>query len=508
MGRAAPVEASDVWNVAEALLQDGVAPTGERIRQRLGRASREQIGAHLDAWFMQLGPRLSAPADPGSAQPLPEAVLEAASELWRAACGAAQAQAAARIDTLEEEIERLHQDAAARVAAMTATEHALRRSVDEALADADLMRQQAAQLQVTVQLHRDELALSSTDRDAFRDQVAQLAQRLLEQEQAFDDERRATAIEHARREAALRESIAEANGRHEEAEEAAQHARELRAALDERDEELGRLVEGLAAARGDVERLERLWQESTDRLQHQAHEFEAVRRDFDQRHAATEQRLLADVDRAREEAGHVYLKLVAAEQERQEYADLGAALAADDQAHRQAIALASARTEESVRRAEALEAELASRNAELGKLREQLGASVSKAAQLDATLQLVRDADQAKAEQLTASHALIRELEAQAEAAPSATDAAAAAAAAQERLDEIAGPVEASEIERLQAELDEVKGQLWAADAQCRTLMRSLAAQRTGLTSIGSSLAGHAAERMRQSAPQRIPRDA
>ena len=89
------IQYEDVAQAADALLQDGLRPTIERIRLHIGRGSPNTVSPMLEQWFSGLGERLGGAG--GRAQQgadgLPDSVLKAASALWTTARDAAHAQA-------------------------------------------------------------------------------------------------------------------------------------------------------------------------------------------------------------------------------------------------------------------------------------------------------------------------------------------------------------------------------------------------------------------------------
>nr|WP_315491520.1 DNA-binding protein [uncultured Rhodoferax sp.] len=87
------VQQEDVWGAADALIGEGLRPTIERVRQKMGRGSPNTVSPMLEAWFATLGPRLAlggAKADEGGP---PTAVRQAMAKLWDIALSSAQHQA-------------------------------------------------------------------------------------------------------------------------------------------------------------------------------------------------------------------------------------------------------------------------------------------------------------------------------------------------------------------------------------------------------------------------------
>ncbi|MBY0453304.1 MAG: DNA-binding protein [Burkholderiaceae bacterium] len=91
------IQYEDVAHAADALLQEGLRPTIERIRMRIGRGSPNTVSPMLEQWFSGLGQRLNSTLGvekiSASDNDLPNSVLQAATALWVAARQQAQEQA-------------------------------------------------------------------------------------------------------------------------------------------------------------------------------------------------------------------------------------------------------------------------------------------------------------------------------------------------------------------------------------------------------------------------------
>jgi chromosome segregation ATPase len=87
------VQQDEIWAAADALLKDGLRPTIERVRQKMGRGSPNTVSPMLEAWFASLGPRLDATPAQEEAGHLPEPVWQSMTQLWDTAMLSARAQA-------------------------------------------------------------------------------------------------------------------------------------------------------------------------------------------------------------------------------------------------------------------------------------------------------------------------------------------------------------------------------------------------------------------------------
>lgn len=87
------VQQDEIWAAADALLKDGLRPTIERVRQKMGRGSPNTVSPMLEAWFASLGPRLDATPTQNEAGHLPAPVWQSMTRLWDTAMLLAHEQA-------------------------------------------------------------------------------------------------------------------------------------------------------------------------------------------------------------------------------------------------------------------------------------------------------------------------------------------------------------------------------------------------------------------------------
>ena len=90
------IQEPQVWEAADALLHEGLRPTIERVRQKIGSGSPNTVSPMLERWFATLGQRLgglgASLANPsnlsasrvthGEANQLPLTILQAAEQFW------------------------------------------------------------------------------------------------------------------------------------------------------------------------------------------------------------------------------------------------------------------------------------------------------------------------------------------------------------------------------------------------------------------------------------------
>lgn len=92
---------------ADELLKEGVRPTQQNVRARMGSGSITTINKALSAWWSELGERLKV----NSQHPMiPDPVAESASKLWVQALAYAEKHLEERRDELEREYSKLKRE--------------------------------------------------------------------------------------------------------------------------------------------------------------------------------------------------------------------------------------------------------------------------------------------------------------------------------------------------------------------------------------------------------------
>lgn len=159
------VQQEEVWAAADALVADGLRPTIERVRQKIGRGSPNTVSPMLEGWFATLGSRLKGDASLGSAQDLPVPVAKAAVELWKVAQAAANSEAVERLAERRQAL-KLERDALIDAQANLEERHktlqlqetAMQETLALAKSQLTQSEGQVAALQATVQLRDSALA--------------------------------------------------------------------------------------------------------------------------------------------------------------------------------------------------------------------------------------------------------------------------------------------------------------------------------------------------------------
>jgi hypothetical protein len=158
------VTAAEINAAADALLREGLRPTVERIRARLGRGSPNTINPLLDEWWKTLGARLDS--GPAALHRLPEAVAHVAEALWMQALDEARRRMAIEIHGKESDLERQTCDIEVRSHVLTLREGEL----ESRLRDRDhTVRQLEAQIvALTTILRTEQASRESNERRAVQ----------------------------------------------------------------------------------------------------------------------------------------------------------------------------------------------------------------------------------------------------------------------------------------------------------------------------------------------------
>lgn len=76
------VQQEDVWTAADALIAEGLRPTIERVRQKIGRGSPNTVSPMLESWFATLSSRLGVNNSKEETTHVPQALQQAMESFW------------------------------------------------------------------------------------------------------------------------------------------------------------------------------------------------------------------------------------------------------------------------------------------------------------------------------------------------------------------------------------------------------------------------------------------
>ncbi|MDM0030458.1 DNA-binding protein [Variovorax saccharolyticus] len=134
------IQEAQVWEAADALLHEGLRPTIERVRQKIGSGSPNTVSPMLERWFATLGRRLDghgANLADGEAHQVPLAIIQAAKVFWDAARREADQVQVQKTEAARREIELQREALAQKESELTQRETSFeqaRVALDEALA--------------------------------------------------------------------------------------------------------------------------------------------------------------------------------------------------------------------------------------------------------------------------------------------------------------------------------------------------------------------------------------
>ncbi|NMM77060.1 hypothetical protein B2J88_10080 [Rhodococcus sp. SRB_17] len=199
------IQYEDVAEAADALLHDGLRPTIERIRQRIGRGSPNTVSPMLEQWFSDLGQRLGG-GRAGVESALPHAVAQAATALWSAACSEAETRAAASWQAQQAAVTEAAEQLAAARAELDARELAMNERLHAAEAAMQLCSQQLAESNERWRAGERALALRDAEISAQRSAAARQAEQYAALQARLDTAQAQALDERTRQEAHYRTS--------------------------------------------------------------------------------------------------------------------------------------------------------------------------------------------------------------------------------------------------------------------------------------------------------------
>ena len=246
--RAPRISRDEVYSTADALLLEGVRPTIDRVRVRLGRGSPNTINEFMDLWWAKLGSRLrdlpgqEFPQLPervaGSLQRLWNDALESAHEALRESLTRRQDELTERADLIDADKQKLEHERATQTARTSALEEALalaRTQLEEANLRARGLEQSLDKREGELQRLKTMAVEMGNKQDAERKSLLEERARLQDRFQASES-RWLTEVDRARQQAKAAEGT----------------ARDLQAKLSRVLEERDALRTELQALRGDL----------------------------------------------------------------------------------------------------------------------------------------------------------------------------------------------------------------------------------------------------------------
>jgi len=91
------IQQDDVWAAADSLIADGLRPTIERVRQKIGRGSPNTVSPMLEAWFATLASRLGVNKPDDLFGNIPKSFTRAIQNAWEIALSEGREKSALEI---------------------------------------------------------------------------------------------------------------------------------------------------------------------------------------------------------------------------------------------------------------------------------------------------------------------------------------------------------------------------------------------------------------------------
>ncbi|ABM37299.1 DNA-binding protein [Polaromonas naphthalenivorans] len=215
------VQQEDVWTAADSLIADGLRPTIERVRQKIGRGSPNTVSPMLETWFSTLAARLGVNALQDEAAGVPKALQQAMANLWEMALSNGREEAELQIaqaradlaqakDALQVRESELVQQERVRAAKHQALEEMLRAAenkAEEALERLSQAQALTSRREVEIEGLRGRINVIESERDSERRRIDEDTVRYAKERQRHEERAQATQhklleeIDRARQEA-------------------------------------------------------------------------------------------------------------------------------------------------------------------------------------------------------------------------------------------------------------------------------------------------------------------
>lgn len=172
------IQQDDVWSAADSLIADGLRPTIERVRQKIGRGSPNTVSPMLDAWFSTLGTRLGLNQKTDDSSNIPKILQLALKDVWEITLSNSREQAALEIvqaqtelmqasqalDKRETDIEQAELLRAVKLQALEDAIQAARNGTEEALIRLSVAQAMTGKLDTEIQSLQHKLDVVETER--------------------------------------------------------------------------------------------------------------------------------------------------------------------------------------------------------------------------------------------------------------------------------------------------------------------------------------------------------
>jgi hypothetical protein len=190
------IQQEDVWSAADALIAEGLRPTIERVRQKIGRGSPNTVSPMLEAWFATLASRLGVNSSKDDPLQVPKILQQAMKDLWEIALSHAQEEAGQQmeeaqisLDAKKEALKIRENELAQQEQVLLAKHHALEDALKAAVDKAEYLMSRLQQAEASASRQQTETESLQT-KFAVVESERDLARRRLDDEMARHNEER------------------------------------------------------------------------------------------------------------------------------------------------------------------------------------------------------------------------------------------------------------------------------------------------------------------------------
>ncbi len=159
-----------VFDAADQLLMEGVRPTQQSIRERIGTGSISTINKALNEWWQSVGERLNKDSERPD---LPDQVIDAANRMWQQSLAYAELALSEKAASLEASTEQARQDAATKVKTMSAQLEHLREQNSRLLQDNERLSGEKMGAQKEVLEHEERIIRLLAEKEALQRDLKQ-----------------------------------------------------------------------------------------------------------------------------------------------------------------------------------------------------------------------------------------------------------------------------------------------------------------------------------------------
>ena len=202
------VQQEDVWLAADSLIAEGLRPTIERVRQKIGRGSPNTVSPMLETWFATLATRLGVNKQENEPDHVPKELQQALRVAWEVALTKGREEAALEIvqaqddlaqaaHALQEHEASLVQREQVRAVKQQALEDAVnsaRNITEDALARLGEVQKMASRRDAEIQNLHSRLAATETARDSEMRRHQQVTADYTQERQRIEE--RAQVMQH------------------------------------------------------------------------------------------------------------------------------------------------------------------------------------------------------------------------------------------------------------------------------------------------------------------------